>query len=79
MPDKPEKWGIKLWKICDEHAFMYKCDVYTGAPLEAEEEECTVDFVVKTLTEDIQTEHPYHLFADNYYSSIPLALKLLEK
>ena len=79
MPDKPEKWGIKLWKMCDQNGFLYNCDVYTGASKDKEEDESTVDSVLKSLTEDIQTEYPYHLFADNFYSSIPLALKLLEK
>ena len=79
MPDKPEKWGIKVWKICDLHGFMYKCDVYTGASENKDDDESTVDAVVNSLTEDLQGEYPYHLFADNFYSSIPLAIKLLEK
>lgn len=58
---------------------MYKCDVYTGKSEDKEEDESTVESVVKALTSDIQGEQPYHLFADNFYSSIPLALKLLEK
>lgn len=79
MPDKPEKRGIKVWKICDSRGFMYQFDVYTGKSEDKEEDESTVESVVKLLTRDIQGEQPYHLFADNFYSSIPLALKLLEK
>lgn len=79
MPDKPEKWGIKLWKLCDSSGFMYKCDVYTGASEDTEMDESTVESVVRSLTEDISDQYPYHLFADNFYSSIPLALKLLDK
>ena len=79
MPDKPEKWGIKLWKMCDPSGFLCKCDVYTGASENREDDESTVEKVVQNLTQTLQTEYPYHLFADNFYSSIPLAMKLLEK
>lgn len=79
MPDKPEKWGIKLWKLCDSHGFMYNFDVYTGAADHEDETDSTIERVVLDLTKDLHGQQPYHLFCDNYYSSIPLAKKLLEK
>lgn len=79
MPDKPEKWGIKIFKLCDSHGFMFNFDVYTGADEDKDNSESTIDNLVMRLTEQLHGEYPYHLFCDNFYSSIPLAKKLLEK
>lgn len=79
MPDKPEKWGMKIFKLCDSRGFMFNFDVYTGADEDKEESESTIDSLVLRLTEQLHGEYPYHLFCDNFYSSIPLAKKLLSK
>lgn len=31
MPNKPHKWGIKLFVLCDSSGFAYRFEVYNGA------------------------------------------------
>lgn len=75
-PDKPEKWGIKLFKLCDSAGYMFVCDVYTGARTDKEDDEAAMDRVVKSLVAPLTGQKPYHLYCDNAYTSIPLALWL---
>lgn len=77
-PDKPEKWGIKLYKLCDSTGYMFACAVYTGARTDKEDDEGSIDRVVKDLVEPITGQKPYHLYCDNLYCNIPLALWLQE-
>lgn len=72
-PDKPEKWGIKMWKLCDSTGFMYRCDIYTGASENKDSESSTVAKVVKSLVKPLSGPQPYHLYFDNLYTSVPLA------
>lgn len=30
MPNKPHKWGVKLFVLCDSHGFAYRLEVYNG-------------------------------------------------
>ncbi|XP_064630940.1 piggyBac transposable element-derived protein 4-like [Lineus longissimus] len=64
MQDKPTKWGVKLWSLCDNrNGFMLKWNVYTGAG------EGTVGDVVRSLMIPEYVDHGYHLYCDNLYSS----------
>lgn len=31
MPDKPNKWGVKFFVLCDTNGYSYKFEIYTGA------------------------------------------------
>lgn len=31
MPNKPHKWGVKLFVLCDSHGFAYRFEIYNGA------------------------------------------------
>lgn len=78
-PDKPEKWGIKMFKLCDSDGYLFSCRVYTGARTDKDEAEGSVDRVVKDLVAPLTGQKPYHLFCDNLYCNIPLALWLQER
>lgn len=78
-PDKPEKWGIKMFKLVDEAGYMFCCDVYTGARTDKEEDESSIERMVMNLVEPLTGQKPYHLYCDNYYTGVPLALWLKER
>lgn len=71
MQDKPTKWGVKLWSLCDSsNGFMLKWNVYTGAG------EGTVGDVVRSLMIPDFAGKGYILYCDNLYSSPELFFEL---
>lgn len=71
IPGKSHRYGVKLFKLCDEKGYTYNISVYTGKG------DGNPTGVVMNLTE------PYlgcgrTVCTDNYYTSIPLAQFLLE-
>ena len=30
LPNKPKKWGFKLFVLCDTTGYAYKFDIYSG-------------------------------------------------
>ena len=78
IPAKPHKYGIKVWVRADSHN-GYVCDfnVYTGK--EGNRVEVGLgESVVLKLCERIAGKY-YHIYCDNYFSSVRLFKKLLEK
>ena len=79
MPKKPVKWGYKLWKICDKKKYIFQYDVYCGKKGNNGQREFDLGpKVVKKMIEKLPT-NSYHMFMDNFFSSLPLANELLEK
>jgi len=77
MKDKPVKWGIKIWKLCDQASYLYTFDVYTGKR-GTEKLEGGLGFqVVKKLVCQLPESLPRHVFADNFFASVALAEELL--
>lgn len=83
MPKKKHhRWGIKLWVLCD--AITHYCVAffpYKGAIYEdnASKERGLAHYVVKTLLDmGNYLRKGYHLFLDNFFTSIPLARYLYE-
>jgi len=37
MPDKPDKWGVKVWMVVDSAGYLYAFEIYTGADKEEKE------------------------------------------
>ena len=77
IPGKTHKYGVKLYKICSPNAYTWDLKVYIGNM------ERTGHF---THSESIvlQLCRPFlgqgvTVFADNFYSSVPLAEKLLKE
>ena len=78
MPNKPIKWGYKCWCICDAtNGYMYNVDVYTGASGNLDEDGLGAT-VVQKLLQDLYNAN-YHVYMDNFFSSVQLAIKLKEK
>ncbi|XP_046857868.1 piggyBac transposable element-derived protein 3-like [Xenia sp. Carnegie-2017] len=81
MPNKPTKWGYKLWARASTSGFMHDFEVYEGAS------EATVDRsdvgvsgeVVLKLASSLSSGKNHKLFANNYFTSLPLVEKLQER
>ena len=77
MPNKPTKWGYKIWCICDaKTGYMPFFSIYTGA------EEVTEfglgEKVILTLASPY-LDKAYILYFDNFFSSVRIAEILLSR
>ena len=76
MPKKTIKRGFKVWVRADSHnGYICDVDVYTGK--EDSVETALGSKVVKKLSQQLVGGN-YHLYFDNYFTSIPLLEDLLE-
>ena len=72
MPQKPIKWGIKLFAACDVlTSYLFDFNVYTGA-VPGQVEEGLTSAVVQSLMTDYH-EQGYVVYTDNFYTSPALA------
>lgn len=79
MPLKPIERGFKVWVLaCSLTGYMYSFDIYTGKNPDGEINVGLGEKVVLFLTRAIESLG-YCIFFDNFFSSIPLMIKLLEK
>ena len=76
---KPNPWGFKLWGRAGASGILYDFDMYQGSTAEKTEMSLglSADVVMK-LASTLESDKNYKLFADNYFTSLPLvnALKL---
>ncbi|XP_038056346.1 piggyBac transposable element-derived protein 4-like [Patiria miniata] len=78
MPQKPKKFGIKLWVLADsENGYCSRFQVYTGR-VENAPEVGLPSRVVNDLPEDFRNQG-YHLYTDNFYTSPTSCINLLRK
>ena len=79
LPAKPTKYGIKVWVRADcTNGFANEFQIYVGKPAGTQREVGLGKKVVLALTEKIQHKH-HHVFIDNYFNSVELIEKLLER
>ena len=72
MPDKPTKWGIKLFAACDvATSYLFNLEVYTGA-LPGQGEVGLTQAVVTRMMQAHQQQQ-YVVYTDNFYTSPSLA------
>lgn len=74
-PNKPHKWGYKLYVMCDDQGFAYKFEIYTGqseALLNGEPDLGTTGNLVVRLAREVPRNLNHTIYCDNYYSSLPL-------
>lgn len=80
MPNKPHKWGIKLFVLCDSNGFAYSFEVYVGAGDNVVLDGCpdlgSSANVVVRLSQTIPDFNHFILYFDNFYTSIPLLVYL---
>lgn len=76
MPKKPTKRGFKVWVRADSvNGYVSQFEVYTGKQGDTVEVGLGGS-VVTRLTRALVGQH-YHVYMDNFFSSIPLFKKLL--
>ena len=77
LPMKPVKRGIKVWMCADaSNGFVCNMQVYTGKKDGGATEHGLGYRVVQDLTRPFINKN-HHVFADNFFTSIPLACDLL--
>ena len=79
IKNKPTKWGIKLWVIADStNGYTYDFDVYAGknAGQEVSPNGLGYDVVMRLVSSLIN--QGYHLYFDNYYTSVQLVQDLFK-
>lgn len=85
LPDKPHKWGYKLYVLCGTDGFAYNFEIYTGdenherfRPANEPDLGASANNVVR-LCRIIPTNQNYRVYFDNYYCSIPLMVYFVKK
>src|SRR5215510_12576011 len=79
IPKKHKRFGIKIYKLCDETGYTYNMTVYLGRDRQRTAQHLTATHaIVPELTENIQGRC-HKLYMDNYFSSLDLFRDLATK
>ena len=80
IKDKPTKWGIKLWVMADSsNAYVQDFNIYIGKQAGWVVSKHGLGYdVVMTLMQNY-LDQGYHLFIDNFYTSVTLAKHLFDR
>ncbi|CAK1593285.1 unnamed protein product [Parnassius mnemosyne] len=76
LPNKPQKWGFKLFVLCNLSGFAYRFIIYSGK--EANEGSSNsqnlgvVGQTVMNLLSVVPRQRNHIVYFDNYYTSLPL-------
>lgn len=80
MPNKPHKWGIKLFVLCDSHGYAYRFEIYNGAGdnivLPGAPDLGATSNVVVRLSQTIPDFVHHIVYFVNFYTSLPLLVYL---
>lgn len=77
MPNKPAKYGIKIWVTCDvATSYAWRMQIYTGKPPGSSREVNQGMRVTLQLTEGLQG---HTVTCDNFFTSFALAEELLRR
>lgn len=81
LPNKPHKWGYKLYVICSLMGYAYRFEVYSGQEEKKDKPADEPDLgvtnnVVLRLTRVIPRMENHIVFFDNFYTSLPLVYYL---
>ena len=79
MPKKQEKFGIKIWALCEaKTGYCYNFQVYTGKE-DAGQENGLAYRVASDLVKPYLNKIWCRLFFDNFFSSVNLVRDLLKQ
>ncbi|XP_039537932.1 piggyBac transposable element-derived protein 4-like [Pimephales promelas] len=77
MPNKPAKYGLKIWAACDARkSYAWNMQVYTGKPRDGQPERNQGMRVVLDLTTGLQG---HTVTCDNFFTSYALGQELLRR
>ncbi|XP_038576656.1 piggyBac transposable element-derived protein 4-like [Micropterus salmoides] len=77
MPNKPGKYGIKIWTACDARtSYAFNMQVYTGKPADGQPEKNQGKRVVLEMAEGLRGQT---ITCDNFFTSHALGQELLKR
>lgn len=80
MPNKPHKWGVKFFVLCDSFGYAYRFEIYNGAGdnviLPDVPDLGATSNVVVRLSQTIPNFSHHVMYFDNFYTSIGLLVYL---
>lgn len=77
MPNKPGKYGIKIWAACDaKTAYAWNMQIYTEKPASGVPEKNQGKRVVLDMTKGLRG---HNITCDNFFTSYDLAQELLKR
>ncbi|KAG5864073.1 hypothetical protein JTB14_033907 [Gonioctena quinquepunctata] len=76
IPSKRYRYGVKIYKLCTDKGYTWNLSVYVGNDKAEDPHVSASQNVVMKLIEDL-LNNGRTLFIDNFYTSVPLACKLL--
>jgi len=80
IKDKPTKWGIKLWVLADSsNGYTIDFNIYIGRAAGRDISEYGLGYDVVMCLMEPYFNQGYHLYVDNFYTSVPLMKHLFEK
>ena len=80
LPKKPHKWGFKLWGQSGISGFLYDFDIYQGKLKSISDTSLGISAdVVVNLTSSLPDKHNFKVFADNYFTNLPLIVELRKR
>ncbi|XP_063921127.1 piggyBac transposable element-derived protein 3-like [Zophobas morio] len=79
-PKKPNKWGYKIFVLCDSSGLVHNFEIYTGKilPTPGKEDIGASGNIVLRLASVIPQHKNYLLFFDNWFTSVKLLTSLQE-
>lgn len=80
IPNKPKKYGYKMFLLCDSSGVVHNFDLYTGkiSPVSGQEDIGASGNTVLQLASVVPHGGNYKLYCDNWFTSVPLFSKLAE-
>ena len=80
IKDKPTKWGIKLWVLADSsNGYTIDFNIYIGRAAGRDISEYGLGYDVVMCLMDPYFHQGYHLYVDNFYTSVNLMKHLFER
>ena len=76
-PDKPDKFGIKSYQLCDDRGYCCQYELYTGKRGGGSEYGANYDLCMRLM--DRYKNRGHHLYVDNFYTSPILFFHLYEQ
>ncbi|XP_018573042.1 piggyBac transposable element-derived protein 4 [Anoplophora glabripennis] len=75
IPNKTHKYGVKIYKLCTLEGYTHNFIIYTGKGTTTHEFP-HAEFIVYKLLESLDEREGRILYADNFYSTVPLVKTL---
>lgn len=75
---KQHKFGVKMYMLTESRGFIHKIMIYSGQWHDVSESMTHTEFVVDNLMNGLHHKERA-LYMDNFYSSVQLSIKLLQK